>query len=177
VSTAGSARRNIELKAADRDPARSLEVCLSLGAADCGVIRQRDTYFQAAHGRLKLREETPGRPHLIQYERANRPEERQSTYRIIEVTDAAALKAALAAALGLRGVVAKRRHLFRWEHVRIHLDEVHDLGHFIEFEAAAAAHSDLSEERRRVSELRQAFDITDDRLQPTGYADQLCPAP
>ena len=52
-------RRNVELKALDPDPARSLAVCRELGAEDRGVLRQRDTYFRARSGRLKLREEEP----------------------------------------------------------------------------------------------------------------------
>jgi len=73
--------------------------------------RQRDTYFEVPYGGLKLREEQPGRPHLIQFERASEPRQRESRYRIIEVSDGPALRAALAAAIGIRGVVAKRRHL------------------------------------------------------------------
>ena len=42
--------RNVELKARDRDPARSLERALALGAEDKGEIRQRDTYFAGARG-------------------------------------------------------------------------------------------------------------------------------
>ena len=53
-------RRNVELKATDPDPARSLRIALDLGAEDRGVIAQRDTYFRVPEGRLKLREETPG---------------------------------------------------------------------------------------------------------------------
>lgn len=92
-------RRNIELKATDPDPSVSLEVCRSLGAEDRGTIAQRDTYFEVARGGLKLREEQPGRPHLIQFERASEPQQRESRYRIIEVSDGTALCAALAAAL------------------------------------------------------------------------------
>ena len=57
----GAPRRNIELKAFDPDPGRSLAVVLGLGARDRGVIHQRDTYFKVASGRLKLREEEPRR--------------------------------------------------------------------------------------------------------------------
>ena len=52
-------RRNIELKASDPDPERSLAVVLGLGARDRGLLRQRDTYFRVTTGRLKLREEDP----------------------------------------------------------------------------------------------------------------------
>jgi adenylate cyclase, class 2 len=166
-------RRNIELKATDSDPYVSLEVCRTLGAEDRGVIVQRDTYFEVARGGLKLREEQPGRPHLIQFERASEPQQRESRYRIIEVSDGPALCAALAAAIGIRGVVAKRRHLLLWQSVRIHLDEVERLGTFIELEAVAPVDSDLAHEHGLVAELRDALGITDERLIAFGYVEQL----
>jgi adenylate cyclase class 2 len=154
----------------------SLEVCRTLGAEDNGEIWQRDTYFQVAHGGLKLREERPGRPHLIQFQRANEPQQRESRYRIIEVDDGAVLSAALADAIGIRVLVAKRRHLFLWRDVRIHLDDVEQLGRFIELEAVAPSESDLTHEHDLVVELRDAFDITDERLIAIGYAEQLMQA-
>jgi adenylate cyclase class IV len=166
-------RRNIELKATDPDPSASLEICRALGAEDRGMIAQRDTYFKVARGGLKLREEQPGRPHLIQFERASEPQQRESRYRIIEVSDGGALCAALGATIGIRGVVAKRRHLLLWQSVRIHLDEVERLGTFIELEAVAPADSDLTHEHRLVAELRDALGITDERLVALGYAAQL----
>ena len=115
------------------------------------MIAQRDTYFEVARGGLKLREERPGCPHLIQFERASEPQQRESRYRIIEVSDGAALCAALAAAIGIRGVVVKRRRLLLWQSVRIHLDQVEQLGTFIELEAVAPPDSDLAHEHRLVA--------------------------
>lgn len=140
---------------------------------DHGVIRQRDTYFDVRHGALKLREETPGRPHLIQYHRANQPRARQSAYRIVGVDDPEGLRESLAAALGVLGVIQKRRHLFLWRQVRIHLDDVSGLGRFIEFEAVAPAQSDLTREHELIAELRSGFGVGDERLHARGYADAL----
>lgn len=168
-------RRNIELKARDLDPGASLKACLKLGASDHGTIAQRDTYFDAPHGGLKLREEHPGGAHLIQFLRAEQPQQRESRYRIAEVTDAASLVPVLADAIGIWGTVLKRRHLLLWETVRIHLDEVESLGSFIELEAVAPADSDLSREYELVAQLRNVLQITDDRLEARGYARQLLP--
>jgi adenylate cyclase, class 2 len=170
-------RRNIELKAHDPDPVRSLEVCRALGAEDHGEIWQRDTYFQVPRGGLKLREERPGRPHLIQFQRANEPQQRESRYRIVELDDSAVLSAALADAIGIHVVVTKHRRLFLWRDVRIHLDRVEQLGEFIELEAVAPPDSDLAHERDLIVELRSAFGITDERLFAVGYAEQLLRLP
>jgi predicted adenylyl cyclase CyaB len=164
-------RRNIELKARDPDHERSAEACLDLGAEAQGLLVQRDTYFRAARGRLKLREQEGGASQLIAYERADTAGARESRYRIAPVTEPDALKAALADALGVETVVAKRRRLFLWQGVRIHLDEVEGRGRFIEFEAVAAAGSDLSLEAELVDRLRRAFGVEDADLIGHGYAD------
>jgi adenylate cyclase class IV len=161
--------RNVECKASDPYPGHSLELCIGLGADDRGTIWQRDTYFDVVHGRLKLREEQPGRPHLIQYERADEPQERESRYRIVEVPDATRMRAALA----VKVTVTKLRRLFLWRGVRIHLDRVERLGSFVELEAVAAETSDLAAERALVAELRDALEIGDDRLVACGYAEQV----
>lgn len=163
-------RRNVELKARDDDPARSLAICLELGAENHGELWQRDTYFAVPRGGLKLREQRPGTPHLIQFQRADQAQERESRYRIVEVGDAGTLAAALGAALGVRGAVEKHRRLLLWHDVRIHLDTVERLGTFVELEAVAPPQSDLTTEHARVATLREALAIGDDRLVPIGYA-------
>ena len=115
-------------------------------------------------GRLKLREEQPGRPHLISFEGTGEPQQRESRYRIVEVDDAAELRAALTAAIGMTVVVCKTRRLFLWRQVRIHLDTVKRLGSFIEIEAVAPSGSDLAEEYALVRTLRERLGITDERL-------------
>jgi predicted adenylyl cyclase CyaB len=89
------------------------------------------------------------------------------------VEDADTLCAALTAALGVRVTVEKRRRLFLWRGVRIHVDRVEQLGTFIELEAVASLDSDLSREHELIVELRAKFGITDERLVRHGYAEQL----
>ena len=166
-------RRNLEIKARDADPRRSLELALELGAEDHGEIEQRDTYFRMpGAGRLKLREETPGGAALIQYHRSDRPEARESRYRIAPVQDAAALREALDAALGTLVVVDKERRLLLWEGVRIHLDAVRGLGSFLELEGVAPADSDLSAERDRVARLSDALGLDESRILADSYSDR-----
>ena len=81
----GGARRNLELKARDRDPARSVDVCAGLGGDDRGTLNQRDTYFETPRGRLKLREEPGAAAHLIAYERPDLADHSVSRYRLVEV--------------------------------------------------------------------------------------------
>jgi homotetrameric cytidine deaminase len=172
--------RNVELKARDPDPARTLERALALGADDRGEIRQHDTYFSKARGRLKLREqETGGSPlwdELIEYSRADFTDARTSTYRRVPVADVEPLREALDAAYGTLGTVTKRRRVLLWEGVRIHLDDVEGLGSFLELEAVAEAGSDLSAEHAKVERLRAELGIDDDDLIATSYSDLLLDA-
>jgi predicted adenylyl cyclase CyaB len=164
--------RNIELKARDPDPARSLQASLDRGAEDHGWLQQLDTYFKVPRGRLKLREQD-GAAELIYYERSDEAIERESNYRIAPVEDPDGLKDALGSALGILVAVEKSRRLLLWRNVRIHLDQVGGLGSFIELEAVAEPDSDLSGEYRNVAELREALGITDERILAVGYSDEL----
>jgi len=166
--------RNVECKAHDPDPGRTLERALAAGAQERGVLRQRDTYFAVSRGRLKLREEDPGGATLIAYDRPDAASERVSDYRLVPVADPAPLRDALAAASGIAVVVVKRRRLLMFEEtVRIHLDEVQGLGSFLELEAVAQPGSDLARERAQVARLRDALDIRDEALVAGSYADAL----
>ena len=169
--------RNIEIKARDRDPARTLELALGLGAADEGDLQQRDTYFEGARGRLKLREQEPGEDELIEYRRADEAGARASSYRRVRVAVAAELREALDAALGTLVVVTKRRRLLLSDSVRIHLDDVEGLGSFIELEAVAGPESDLDAERAQVAVLRERLEIGDDALVGESYSDLLLDSP
>jgi homotetrameric cytidine deaminase len=167
--------RNVELKARDPDPARTLERALALGAELIREIRQHDTYFSGARGRLKLREQdTDGPPlfdELIEYSRADSTDARTSTYRRVPVADAAPLREALHAAYGADVTVTKRRQLLLWEGVRIHLDDVDGLGTFLELEALADPGSDLGAEHEKVERLRAELEIEDRHLIARSYAD------
>jgi homotetrameric cytidine deaminase len=167
--------RNVELKARDPDPARTLERALALGAEDKGEIRQRDTYFTGARGRLKVREQQTDDAafwdELIEYSRPDDVDARTSTYRRVPVADSGPLREALDSAYGTLVTVTKRRRVLLWEGVRIHLDEVEGLGSFLEFEAVAEPGSDLVLERNRVERLRAELGIDDENLVATSYAD------
>jgi len=167
-------RRNVELKARDRDPERSLARCRALPeAVDHGLLWQRDTYFVVPRGRLKLREERPGGATLIQYARPDEAAAKTSRYRLIAVDDADACRVGLEEALGVRVVVEKQRRLFIWRDVRIHLDAVAGLGAFVEFEAVAPAASDLALERERVAVLTDRLGLRAGDLVAEGYADLI----
>lgn len=167
----GPARRNLELKANDRDPGRSREICEGLGAENRGILLQEDTYFSVPRGRLKLRREKGSPSQLIAYERPDGSGQRESRYRIVEVEDDQGLEAALAGALGIKAVVRKARQLFTYEGVRIHLDRVDDLGCFIELEGVAPEDTPLACFEVLFADLRRELGIQDADLVGGSYCD------
>jgi adenylate cyclase class IV len=173
-----SLRRNLELKAVDPDPERSLRTCKGLGAEDRGTLLQLDTYFNVPKGRLKLRQERDAVSHLIAYERSDAAVQRESRYRIVEVPEGSHLRAALAGVLGIAAVVRKSRRLFLCDGVRIHLDSVEGLGDFIELEAVAdPGDEDLRRHEARLSDLRHAFEIEGAELIGESYCDLVAGKP
>jgi len=168
-----SQRRNLELKAVDPDPERTLRAALELGAREQGVLHQRDTYFHAVSGRLKLREAPPQPAELIAYARADRSGPSVSHYRVVPVADHVALTEALDDVLGVRAVVEKTRRLLQWRTVRIHLDHVAGLGDFVELEALGGSSGGLTAEQVKVDELRERLGLVDERLVAQGYVDLL----
>jgi adenylate cyclase class IV len=140
------------------------------GAAYLRTMFQRDTYFAAPHGRLKLREwrREDGVPAadapdgdaeagdegavLIAYARPDETGSRVSDYLLCRVPDPEALRAALARSVGTRVVVEKRRRLYLWGHTRIHLDRVADLGPFVELETVVEHFPGTPDERQAAAE-------------------------
>jgi predicted adenylyl cyclase CyaB len=164
--------RNIEIKARVLDLEALGQAAEALPAREVGVLHQVDTYFHVPHGRLKLREIAGEATELIFYDRADQGEAKRSDYWIAPVADAAAMKALLAAGLGVRARVEKRRRLFLFRHTRIHLDTVAELGDFLELETVLDG---ISEDagRAECAEVMHALGIRDEDLCPGSYADMV----
>jgi homotetrameric cytidine deaminase len=166
---------NLELKARDPDPTATRARCLAFeGIDDHGELRQRDTYFASPHGRLKLREHAGGPSELIAYRRVDG----ESRYIRTPAPDPETLREALEAALGSTVVVAKTRRLLMWENVRIHLDQIDELGTFLEFEALIGPGlNDPDQARAKIARLRDELRIDDDQLLTVSYSDLLLDNP
>lgn len=100
-----------------------------------GTDFQTDTYFNTTKGRLKLREGNIEN-NLIYYERENKTGPRQSNFSLLEVPDPEMLKEMLAAAVGIKVAVEKKREIFFIENIKFHLDTLEQLGSFVEIEAS-----------------------------------------
>ena len=83
------------------------------------------------------------------------------------------LKQALTHALGLKAVVDKRRTVWLWDNVRIHLDEVARLGLFLEFEAVLADDAGTAAGEQQLATLMREFDLDRQDLVAGSYVDLI----
>jgi adenylate cyclase class IV len=145
--------RNLEIKVGctSNDMQEIRERAARMGCGPLTILRQTDTYFVVSQGRLKLREitqETGERTaELIAYRRADRSDSRWSDYRRVEIPvgQVGSLSTALELTCGLSTVVVKLRQVMIWNRTRVHLDEVDNVGAFVELETVAGA-DDLDED-------------------------------
>ncbi len=127
-------RQNLELKARISSVSEAVHAAHRLKAKAKGILRQRDVYYKVSHGRLKLRIINDRSAELIFYNRPNKKGSRYSDYFLLPVSNVRLVNELCTAAFGQKVVVEKKRRLFIYKNSRIHLDEVRELGTFIEFE-------------------------------------------
>lgn len=126
--------RNVEIKARIRDMNDVRRHAAALSDAPAVVLEQEDTFFNVPDGRLKMRVFPDGKGELIAYQRPDAVGPKTSEYLVYRTPHPEPLAGLLERALGVRGVVCKRRTLYLVGPTRIHLDEVEGLGAFLELE-------------------------------------------
>jgi adenylate cyclase class 2 len=165
---------NIEIKAKCFHPQKVEAFLVAHNANFKGTDLQKDTYFHVPHGRLKLRQGNIEN-NLIYYKRDDQKGPKQSNFYLIEVSMPLEMEAILAAALGIKIIVEKKRRIFYLGNIKVHIDEVPQLGCFIEIEAGNILRPDISAEelRKQCTDLMQHFEIRDEDLIEKSYSDML----
>jgi len=125
---------NIEIKARTAERERIRDILKSKNADFIGTDHQVDTYFKVGSGRLKLREGNIEN-HLIYYEREDIRGPKKSSVTLYKNNAGSNLKEILIKSLGVLAVVDKHREIYFIENVKFHLDNVFQLGTFVEIEA------------------------------------------
>ena len=156
--------QNLEIKATYDDLDRARQLAMDLSAEKMWTKRQTDTYFIASVGKLKLRQVDDEPAELIAYQRPNESTAKLSDYLIYRSAQGTDLSHCLNHALGIDTKVIKKRTLFLWNNVRIHFDEVEELGAFIEFEAVLENSESLDISQERVEFLLKHFQIQKEHL-------------
>jgi predicted adenylyl cyclase CyaB len=149
------------------------ELCATaVGYTRRAILNQRDTFFRVANGKLKLREEN-GAAVLIFYRRIESGPLMLSNYEIVPVAEPARTLRILSEALGTMAVVEKVRTLMIRDNVRLHLDQVANLGQFGEIEAVIADGDDPELSRGAVDEILAALGVRQADLIDVSYFEML----
>ncbi len=118
---------------------------------------QTDIYFEVMTGRLKLRLQSDSDAQLIFYQRPDTGEHRESEYYIHTTSDGNNLRKVLEKSLVVKMIVRKKRSLYMFRNVRIHLDNVTDTGHFMEFESVVDHAISQANARQNLQDLLPLF--------------------
>ncbi|XP_037030623.1 uncharacterized protein LOC119070404 [Bradysia coprophila] len=167
--------RNIEIKARITDNTefeRKVKIAKKL-TTNYSVIKQRDVFFNVTTGRLKLRFLENTKSQLIQYQRPDVEGPKLSQFTILQTDEPEKLCQMLTACIGIKGEVVKTRHLFIHNQTRIHLDEVKNLGTFLEFEVCLQPEQTIEYGTEIANEMMNIFDIRKDDMIQGAYLDEL----
>ena len=162
--------QNIEIKARLEDFEGTYSLVQRVTNEEPVLLNQTDTYFNCEKGRLKLREINNTQSELIFYQRPDTLEPKSSNY-IITPNPNPSFKELLTQAYGLRGVVKKKRHLFMTGQTRIHLDQVTELGDFIELEVVLRVGQSIEEGQAIAEQLMIDLKVDKSKLMKGSYID------
>ncbi len=164
---------NVEIKAKCRDLEKVRFKLINFSAIFKGIDHQTDTYFNVNNGRLKLREGNIEN-NLICYDRENKKGPKNSHFQLLKLTNPESLKKMLTDSLGIKMIVKKVREIYFIDNVKIHLDQLEELGTFIEIEA-----SNLTKEISQEELLGQCnfymkeFEVLEEDLLQNSYSDMM----
>jgi predicted adenylyl cyclase CyaB len=165
---------NIEIKAICHDLGKARSIADHLKTAYLGHLHQVDTYYETKKGRLKLREINNEKAQLIPYYKDYSFGPMKSNYSLLPVEKIKETKEILNEILGTITIVDKKREVFFIDNIRIHLDQVKDLGSFIEFEAVYDEETESKKfQEKKVSQLISKFNIAEKDLLDKSYIDYL----
>lgn len=165
--------KNFEFKAKVTEIEKYENKLLTLNPKYHRLDHQIDTYFNATHGRLKLREGNAGNS-LINYDRENIAGSKQSQIIFFKHTPDLALKEILKKQLGVKVVVDKKRKIYSIDNVTFHFDIVENLGTFLEVEAIDDKDEFTSEYlKSQCDKYFHFLELTDENLVDKSYSDLI----
>ena len=167
------AHLNIEIKAKSVDNDKIRGLLRSNNADFKGIDHQIDTYFKVHLGRLKLREGEIEN-HLIYYQREDIEGPKRSDVILFKSNPKSSLKDILTKSLGVMVVVDKKREIYFVENVKFHIDDVKDLGIFVEIEAIDTS-GEIGKDRllEQCRYYMDLFEIDQQSLISVSYSDLL----
>jgi len=164
---------NVEIKARCADPSFVRNYLIDHSADFKGIDEQTDTYFNVSDGRLKLREGNIEK-NLIFYNRNDQAGPKSSHFHLVKIEDAKELKEVLEKSCGVKMIVRKKREIYYIDNVKFHIDQVPELGSFIEIEAGNIFANKTKEElSAQCNFYLKEFRINEEDLIAGSYSDML----
>ncbi|KAK7099111.1 uncharacterized protein [Littorina saxatilis] len=164
---------NVEIKARVTNMAELTKRAKELSGTEGELLQQEDTFFFCQNGRLKLRIVQGGQSELIFYNRPDQAGPKLSEFHKTSITDSENLKKALSLALGVRGEVRKTRYLYMVGQTRVHVDQVDNLGNFMELEVNLENGQSPEEGQAIANDLMQKLGVKEQDLLTCAYMDLL----
>jgi predicted adenylyl cyclase CyaB len=146
-----------------------------LKAKYIGTFKQTDTYYEVPAGRLKTREtDGQSKVQLVYYERPDIQDLKQSTVFILEFDKADYMKQFIDSNLCVKAVVEKERAIYRHKGTQIHLDNVKNLGTYIELEHPTQdTPQAIQKTHRKLQRLMTKLGVKPENLQKGSYSDLI----
>ena len=132
--------------------------------------KQTDIYYKTNRGRLKLRIINDSDGSLILYSRAENKNKRISKYTISKSRDFRELDFILRKQFKVLVTVIKKREIFIYKNIRVHIDKVKNLGRFLEIEII---YDDLIKAKKQMNELIDLLSLDENKLIKVSYSDLL----
>ncbi len=167
--------RNVEIKATleAREFASVKDRAREISDSGPEVLFQTDIFFHCATGRLKLRKFDVGTAELIAYDRPDQVGPKTSSYIRVDCPYPDSMREALTRSLGIKGIIKKRREVFLTGQTRIHLDQVENLGEFLELEVVLNADESEQHGVRTANSILEKLGIPSPSLVAGAYIDLM----
>ncbi|HVZ95114.1 MAG TPA: class IV adenylate cyclase, partial [Phycisphaerales bacterium] len=161
--------QNVEYKSELRDPQLGKMILSRSGARFITFMKQRDTYYRIAEGRLKKRESSDEPTEFVFYHRADRVRPKLSHFQIYGEEEAAAKFGPQPLPVWM--VIEKEREVWMHDGVHIHVDKVEGLGSFIELQALVTPWQHIGKCQESIAQLRAKLAPALGEAIATGYCD------
>ncbi|XP_049865649.1 uncharacterized protein LOC126366543 [Pectinophora gossypiella] len=174
--------RNVEIKARIADYENICRTAEELSGGPPTIIMQDDTFYNVSEGRLKMRfydgDSSIFSATLVRYDRDDKSGPKLSNYELLnfaksQKTEANKLDEMLRKCLGIRGRVIKERKLYMVGQIRVHIDKVNNLGHFMELEVVLRPEQTLEEGQMIARKLQALLGVDNEHLIECAYVDLL----
>ncbi len=161
--------KNLEVKIQLDKFDNILDTLSELGVKKIKELEQSDVYYENKNMKVKLRIEND-EYFLIKYLRDENADNRWSNYELLKLEGDNPRKY-LSDLMTEKIVVNKKRKLFIYDNTRIHLDEVENLGKFIELETKVIDSEENAE--RRFKELVKLLNLNLNKQIRSGYKELI----